>query len=199
MRILPICPALFLLPAGFIVLPSAAASAVVVPSTCPPYEIEGSIEPAPTDLDVTAQATVYLHTGSEPLPDHQVFATFTTESGEPVGEPVVLVTNAEGRAAVAVPDGATSVSFVAEGPENPECVSGGEPSVALEISAGGGAISGDSIPGGLSDLVPDEGLAHTGPVTAGVVATAVLVGAVGCGVWMGRGRKVRGVESMQTG
>lgn len=191
MRTLPICRALFLLPLGFVMLSSGPAGAEVASTSCPPYEIEGSIEPTSSDPDIVRQATVYLHSGDEPLVDHQVFATFTTANGDPVGDPVLIVTNPEGRAAVAVPDGATDVSFVAEGPENPACSSGDEPSVALVISAGAGTMPVDSAPGGSFEIDPDGGLAHTGPVTTGVVAAAVVVGAAGCGVWMGRGRKVR--------
>ncbi len=177
-----------------IVTMMAEANSVLaqVPSiSCPPYEIEGTITPADTGVDTgVRQASVYVHTDGEPQRDHQVFATFTTSSGEPIGEPVVMTTDSQGRAVAPVPEGSTAVSFVAEGPDNPACL-GPEPSVALEIAATSGSIPENE---GFDDDVnpPGEpGLADTGPVTAGVVATAVLVGAVGCGLWIGRGRRVR--------
>lgn len=173
---------------------SAPAVAEVAPDPCPAYEIEGSIEPTSNDLSAAGLASVYLHTGSEPLADHQVFATFTTQSGEAVGEPVMMTTNSEGRSVVPVPDGATNVSFVAEGPDNPVCVDGADANVALEIAMAGAEVPGEFTPSGLSETGPDGSLAYTGPVTTGVVAAAVVVGAVGCGVWMGRGRKVRIAE-----
>lgn len=181
---------------GFFVVTLNAASiarAEAVTSSCPAYEIEGSIEPAFEDPDSTSQAAVFVHTGGEPLVSHQVFATFTSDGDEPIGEPVVMVTDADGRATVPVPVGATGVSFVAEGPDNPACVvpDGAEPSVALEISSVLGATPENDDADEISAPVQDGGLAYTGPVTTGVVAAAVLVGAVGCGVWMGRGRKAR--------
>lgn len=167
-------------------LSAGNASAQAPSPDCPSYEIEGTIEPV-SDGDSAPQVAVYLHIGVEPVVGHQVFATFVDESGVEVGEAVVLTTGDDGRAVAPVPAGAVSVAFVADSPDQPEClaVSGSEPSVSLEIRSS----SGESV-----DPQPDAGLAHTGPVTAGVVATAVLVAALGCGVWMGRGRKGVGRE-----
>ena len=162
---------------GAVAVPVAAEDGV---SDCPVYDIEGSIEP-PTETG--SMASVYLHNGAEPITDQRVFATFTTADGDPVGEPVALTTGPDGRASTPVPSGATQVSFVAESPEDLVCSAGSEPSVALEIRPSG---AGPVEPGPPSDPV----LARTGPVTAGVLASAVLVGAAGCGVWMGRGRRI---------
>lgn len=150
-------------------------------SACPVYDIEGSIEP-PTENVSTA--SVYLHIGTEPIDGQRVFATFTTIDGDPVGDPVALTTGSDGRASTPVPIGAAQVSFLAESPEGLVCSAGSEPSVALEIRpTGAGPIEEE--PGAPSDPV----LARTGPVSAGVLASAVLVGAAGCGVWVGRGRR----------
>ena len=160
----------------------ASVSAQTVSSDCPAYEIEGSIEPG-SDEGTAPRVKVYLHIGAEPVVGHQVFATFTDVNGAEVGEAAVLVTGTDGRALAPVPQEAASVSFVADSPDQPAClaVGGSEPSVSLEIQASNGNLEAPN---------PDGQLAHTGPVTAGVVAVAVLVAALGCGVWMGRGRKV---------
>lgn len=165
--------------AGAVAVPVVAADGV---SDCPVYDIEGSIEP-PTETGSTA--SVYLHSGAEPIAGHRVFATFTTGDGDPVGDPVVLTTGPDGRASIPVPSEATQVSFVAESPEDLVCSTGSEPDVALEIRSPGAEPSGD-VPG----VPSDPALARTGPVTAGVLVAAVLVGAAGCGVWMGRGRRI---------
>lgn len=163
-----------------------SVSAQTGSSECPAYEIEGSIEPM-SDEGAAPQVAVYLHIGAEPVAGHRVFATFTNVDGVEVGEAMVLTTGEDGRAAAPVPEGAVSVSFVAESPDQPAClaISGSEPSVSLEIRV---ATGNPENPG------PEGQLAHTGPVTAGVAATAVLAAALGCGVWMGRGRKVSGHE-----
>ena len=163
--------------AGAVAAPAAAEDGV---SDCPVYDIEGSIEP-PTETGSTA--SVYLHIGAEPIAGQRVFATFTTADGDPVGEPVALTTGPDGRASTPVPTGATQVSFVAESPEDLVCSAGSEPSVALEIRPTGAGPDESGAPS-------DPALARTGPVSAGVLAAAVLVGAVGCGVWMGRGRRI---------
>lgn len=163
--------------AGAVAAPAAAEDGV---SDCPVYDIEGSIEP-PTETGSTA--SVFLHIGAEPIAGQRVFATFTTADGDPVGEPVALTTGPDGRASTPVPSGATQVSFVAESPVDLVCSAGSEPNVALEIRPTG---AGPVEPGTPSD----PALARTGPVSAGVLASAVLVGAVGCGVWMGRGRRI---------
>lgn len=163
--------------AGAVAAPAAAEDGV---SDCPVYDIEGSIEP-PTETE--SSASVFLHIGAEPIAGQRVFATFTTAEGDPVGEPVALTTGPDGRASTPVPSGATQVAFVAESPEDLVCSAGSEPSVALEIRPTG---AGPVEPGTPSD----PALARTGPVSAGVLASAVLVGAVGCGVWMGRGRRI---------
>jgi hypothetical protein len=140
-----------------------------------------------------SQASVFVHNGDLPLADYQVFATFTSAEIEPVGEPLMMTTDSAGRAFVAVPEGASNVSFVAEGPDNPACSvpEGTEPSVALEILPTLGVIPANGEPENVVNFPGEGDLAYTGPVSTGVVAAAVLVGAAGCGVWIGRGRKVR--------
>ncbi|MFM1751075.1 MAG: hypothetical protein RL119_37 [Actinomycetota bacterium] len=162
-------------------------------TSCPPYEIEGSIETASGAEGSMSQASVFVHNGDQPLADYQVFATFSSAGNEPVGEPLMMTTDSAGRAAVAVPEGALSVSFVAEGPDNPACSvpEGTEPSVALEIFPVSGVSPEDGESEAVVDLPGNGELAYTGPVSTGVVAAAVLAAAAGCGVWMGRGRKVR--------
>ena len=154
---------------------------------CPAYEIEGTIEPGESG----SMASVYVHTGSEPVVGQEVFATFTDPDGQSIGEPTMLITATDGRATLPVPPEATGVSFVAESSDDQSCTvpSGAEPSVALEI----GALI-DAPEGSESTVTGDAPgqLAHTGPVSPGVVAAAVLLGALGCGVWMGRGRRVHG-------
>ena len=172
---------------------SAPVQAGESPEICPAYEIEGSIEPAANVEGEVSQASVYVHTNDQPLVGQTIFATFTIDGNEPVGEPVMLTTDSEGRAFVAVPAGATSVSFVAEGPDNLNCLvpEGSEPSVALEIFPPSGIVAESGEPWDRGEQPPGEELAYTGPVTAGVIAVAVLVAAMGCGVWIGRGRKVQ--------
>lgn len=163
---------------GVVAVKAAAEDGV---SDCPVYDIEGSIEP-PTETRSTA--SVYLHIGAEPIADQRVFATFTTADGDPVGDPVALTTGSDGRASTPVPSGATQVAFVADSPDDLACSAGSEPSVALEIRpTGTGPVDGEF---GASS---DPTLARTGPVSAGVLASAILVGAAGCGVWVGRGRR----------
>jgi hypothetical protein len=100
------------------------------PKPCATYEIEGTIEPGldlmpdsvtgpvtdAGDQVLVREAEVYLHLGDVALERHQVFATFTGALNEMIGDPVLLVTNGEGRASVDVPPGAVNVAFMTESP-----------------------------------------------------------------------------------
>lgn len=105
------------------------------PKPCATYEIEGTIEPGlelmpdsvpgpvtdEGDQVLVRQAEVYLHLGDVALERHQVFATFTGALNEMIGDPVLLVTNGEGRATVDVPPGAVNVAFMTESPGSGNC------------------------------------------------------------------------------
>lgn len=212
------------------------------PKPCATYEIEGTIksgldlvpdsvsdpatEPAsePGDQVLVRQAEVYLHLGGVALVRHQVFATFTSALNEMIDDPVLLVTNGEGRATVDVPPGAVNVAFMTESPGSGNCVNrpetGDEPViVAVDVPVQptiDGPIGGnqgityddifDQIIGGevaannaQADLTlaseatsaPTE-LAHTGPISPGVLALTVIVLGTGIGLGLGRGRRLHG-------
>lgn len=148
---------------------------------CPAYEIEGSIDPPVLGDDGAVRtASAYLHTQDDPLSNHQVIATFTDAEGSVIDEPVILVTDAGGRARIDVPVGAESVDFVAEGPSDLTCstADGSDPRVLLRIvpASSSGAPS------------PAEELARTGPVTDAVVVLSLLLLAIGASVGTGWGR-----------
>ena len=202
------------------------------PKPCATYEIEGTIEPGldsvpgpatdTGDQVLVRQAKVYLHLGDVALERHQVFATFTGALNEMIGDPVLLVTNGEGRATVDVPPGAVNVAFMTESPGSGNCADrpeiGDEPViVAVDVPVRptiDGPIGGnqgvtyddifDPIVGGevavnnaQGDLplvseatsVPTK-LAHTGPISPGVLALTVVVLGAGIGLGLGRGRRV---------
>ena len=93
------------------------------PRPCVTYEIEGTIgSPESSPLEQTLEAEVYVHFGEKPLYDHQVFATFSGEMDQMLGEPVLLVTNELGRATVEVPEEAVNVAFMTESPGPEHCV-----------------------------------------------------------------------------
>ena len=206
------------------------------PKPCATYEIEGTIEPGlelmPDSLPgpvtdageqvLVRQAEVYLHLGDVALERHQVFATFTGALNEMIGDPVLLVTDGEGRATVDVPPGAVNVAFMTESPGSGNCADhseiGDEPViVAVDVpvqptidgpiggSQGvtyddifdpivGGEVEANNAQGDLplaseATSVPTK-LAHTGPISPGVLVVTVVVLGAGIGLGLGRGRRV---------
>lgn len=160
------------------------------PAPCPAYVIEGSISPPVAGGSSSERmASVYVHTSGEPLADRQVVATFSDASGSAIGEPMVLVTNAGGRAEVQVPQTAESVNFIAETPDTPSCLGEGDddPRVLLEILPI--EVPAAEVPDGVP--VPDGGqdLAETGPVTDVIALASLLLLAFGAAVGTGRGRR----------
>lgn len=154
---------------------------------CPEYTIEGTIDPPSSAVGESERtASVYVHAGEEPISSRQVIATFSDPSGTPIGEPSILVTDADGRARVAVPPSADSVNFVSETPDVPGCPSsvGLDPRVLLEI-----VPVTDPMEGGPGVDVPEEALAKTGPVSDIVALASLLLLAFGAAVGTGRGRR----------
>ena len=206
------------------------------PKPCATYEIEGTIKPGldsvldsvpvpatdSGDQVLVRQAEVYVHLGGVALERHQVFASFTGALNEMIGEPVLLVTDGEGRAAVDVPPGAVNVAFITESPGSGNCVNRPEIAdepviVAVDVpiqptidgpiggSQGvtyddifdpivGGEVVANNVRGDLplaseATSAPTE-LAHTGPISPGVLALTVVVLGAGIGLGLGRGRRV---------
>ena len=203
------------------------------PKPCLNYEIEGTIDPKvelsayPIDDLTVRQANAYLHMGDKPLRGHQVFATFVGAMNENIGEPVLLLTDDDGRVTVEVPLMAVKVAFMAESPDSGNC-SGisetmNEPSVVAvtipvlptfdgptggdtgityndifnPISGSQGGVKNES--SDLSQVATEAGipgeLAHTGPISQGVVVLTVVVLGLGFGVGLGRGRRALGATS----
>lgn len=179
---------------GSFLLPMAVSSSVAEAQDqappCPAYVLEGTISAPETEgSDTVRTASVYAHTTGEPLANRQVIATFTDASGATVGEPAVLVTDAGGRAEIAVPDSADSVNFVAEAPDAPGCLGedGADQRVLLEILPVGPPPTG---PTEQPDGPPaQDTLAHTGPVSDVIALASVLLLALGASVGTGRGRR----------
>lgn len=158
---------------------------------CPAYVIEGSIgAPTPEASDPVRMASVYVHATGQPLVDRQVVATFSDASGSAIGEPAVLVTDADGRAEVAVPPSAESVNFVSEAPDSAGCAGedGSDPRVLLEIIPVAAPTA--DVPDGVPvEDGSDEALARTGPVSDGIALASLLLLAFGAAVGTGRGRR----------
>ncbi len=193
---------------------SAERPVLAEPQPCVTYQIEGTIDaPETLSLDQKREAEVYVHFGDKPLVRHQVFASFTGALGEFLGEPVLLVTDELGQATVEVLQGATSVAFMTEspGPENcSESAGGSEEPVVVTAnvvvsptidgpvgqnnSVTYDEISGPVVEPKISELSFEvTELAHTGPISRGVLAVSVVVAGAGIGFGLGRGRRfVRG-------
>jgi len=192
----------------------SAQPVLAEPKPCVSYQIEGTLDPIDALTPRTVQtASVSVHFGDTPLKRHQVFASFIGSDDELIGEPALLVTNDLGRGTVEVPQGTVNVAFMTESPGPSDC-SGStrgsdEPVVVTtnvvvsptidepvgqnnsvtydEIS---GAVEGPKIP---ELAVEAAELAHTGPISRGVLAISVVVAGAGIGLGLGRGRRfVRG-------
>lgn len=192
----------------------SAQPVLAEPKPCVSYQIEGTLDPNDAlTLGATQTASVSVHFGDTPLKRHQVFASFIGSDDELIGEPALLVTNDLGRGTVEVPQGTVNVAFMTESPGSSDCSgsTGGsdEPVVVTtnvvvsptidepvgqnnsvtydEIS---GAVEGPKIP---ELAVEAAELAHTGPISRGVLAISVVVAGAGIGLGLGRGRRfVRG-------
>ena len=188
----------------------SAQPVLAEPKPCVSYQIEGTLDPNDAlTLGATQTASVYVHFGDTPLKRHQVFASFIGSDDELIGEPALLVTNDLGRGTVEVPQGTVNVAFMTESPGSSDCSgsTGGsdEPVVVTtnvvvsptidepvgqnnsvtydEIS---GAVEGPKIP---ELAVEAAELAHTGPISRGVLAISVVVAGAGIGLGLGRGRR----------
>ena len=192
----------------------SAQPVLAEPKPCVSYQIEGTLDPVDAMTSGAAQmASVYVHFGEVPLKRHQVFASFIGSDDELIGEPALLVTNDLGRGTVEVPQGTVNVAFMTESPGSSDCSEttrgSDEPVVVTtnvvvsptidepvgqnnsvtydEIS---GAVEGPKIP---ELAVEAAELAHTGPISRGVLAISVVVAGAGIGLGLGRGRRfVRG-------
>jgi len=192
----------------------SAQPVLAEPKPCVSYQIEGTLDPNDAlTLRATQTASVYVHFGDTPLKRHQVFASFIGSDDELIGEPALLVTNDLGRGTVEVPQGTVNVAFMTESPGSTYCSEttrgSDEPVVVTanvvvsptidepvgqnnsvtydEIS---GAVEGPKIP---ELAVEAAELAHTGPISRGVLAISVVVAGAGIGLGLGRGRRfVRG-------
>ena len=188
----------------------SAQPVLAEPKPCVSYQIEGTLDPIDAlTLGATQTASVSVHFGDTPLKRHQVFASFIGTDDELIGEPALLVTNDLGRGTVEVPQGTVNVAFMTESPGSSDCSgsTGGsdEPVVVTtnvvvsptidepvgqnnsvtydEIS---GAVEGPKIP---ELAVEAAELAHTGPISRGVLAVSVVVAGAGIGLGLGRGRR----------
>jgi len=188
----------------------SAQPVLAEPKPCVSYQIEGTLDPIDAlTLGATQTASVSVHFGDTPLKRHQVFASFIGSDDELIGEPALLVTNDLGRGTVEVPQGTVNVAFMTESPGSTYC-SGStrgsdEPVVVTanvvvsptidepvgqnnsvtydEIS---GAVEGPKIP---ELAVEAAELAHTGPISRGVLAISVVIVGAGIGLGLGRGRR----------
>jgi len=192
----------------------SAQPVLAEPKPCVSYQIEGTLDPIDAlTLGATQTASVSVHFGDTPLKRHQVFASFIGSDDELIGEPALLVTNDLGRGTVEVPQGTVNVAFMTESPGSSDCSEttrgSDEPVVVTanvvvsptidepvgqnnsvtydEIS---GAVVGPKIP---ELSVEAAELAHTGPISRGVLAISVVIVGAGIGLGLGRGRRfVRG-------
>ena len=119
-----------------IVLATAALQVGSTPpaAACSSYSIDGGIDqPVPDSyasgsaavIEVTA--TAFVHDGGEPLANHVVWASFTMGEGFAPVEPLLAVTDIDGRVSVTLPVGATGVVFRTEAPPSSGCVDPGAP------------------------------------------------------------------------
>ena len=189
----------------------SAQPVLAEPKPCVSYQIEGTLDPIDALTPRTVQtASVSVHFGDTPLKRHQVFASFIGSDDELIGEPALLVTNDLGRGTVEVPQGTVNVAFMTESPGSSDCSEttrgSDEPVVVTtnvvvsptidgpvgqnnsvtydEIS---GAVEGPKIP---ELAVEAAELAHTGPISRGVLAISVVIVGAGIGLGLGRGRRI---------
>ena len=188
----------------------SAQPVLAEPKPCVSYQIEGTLDPIDALTPSTAQtASVYVHFGDTPLKRHQVFASFIGSGDELIGEPALLVTNELGRGTVEVPQGTVNVAFMTESPGSTQCSGSNsgsdEPAVVtanvlVSPSIDGpvgqnnsvtyddlaGLVVGPKIP---ELSVEAAELAHTGPISRGVLAISVVIVGAGIGLGLGRGRR----------
>lgn len=212
--------------APVVVVPIAVVATGMMPGTTPPaaacssYSIDGGIdqpgiESSTTDptsdsgiaaIEITA--TAFVHDGGEPLPNHVVWASFTMADGVAPVEPLLAVTDIDGRVSVTLPVGATGVVFRTEAPPSGGCdATGASPSIT---------VPGDLVPGDPTEPeivmveipAPTEVLERTGfgpqpssdasPV-APIVATALPRTGPGAGGFLLGGLAVAGGAGLVLG
>jgi hypothetical protein len=188
----------------------SAQPVLAEPKPCVSYQIEGTLDPVDAMTSGAAQmASVYVHFGEVPLKRHQVFASFIGSGDELIGEPALLVTNELGRGTVEVPQGTVNVAFMTESPGSTQCSGSNsgsdEPAVVtanvlVSPSIDGpvgqnNAVTYDDLAGLVVEpkipALPGESaqLAHTGPISRGVLAISVVIAGAGIGLGLGRGRR----------
>ena len=192
----------------------SAQPVLAEPKPCVSYQIEGTLDPIDAlTLGATQTASVSVHFGDTPLKRHQVFASFIGSGDELIGEPALLVTNELGRGTVEVPQGTVNVAFMTESPGSSDCSEttrgSDEPVVVTANVVVSPTIDGpvgqnnsvtyDEISGPVvGPKIPELSveaaeLAHTGPISRGVLAISVVIVGAGIGLGLGRGRRfVRG-------
>ncbi|MEY3796907.1 MAG: hypothetical protein RLZZ170_921 [Actinomycetota bacterium] len=189
----------------------SAQPVLAEPKPCVSYQIEGTLDPIDASTLRTAQtASVYVHFGDTPLKRHQVFASFIGTDDELIGEPALLVTNDLGRGTVEVPQGTVNVAFMTESPGSSDCSEttrgSDEPVVVTANVVVSPTIDGpvgqnnsvtyDEISGPVvGPKIPELSveaaeLAHTGPISRGVLAISVVIVGAGIGLGLGRGRRI---------
>jgi hypothetical protein len=188
----------------------SAQPVLAEPKPCVSYQIEGTLDPNDAlTLGATQTASVYVHFGDTPLKRHQVFASFIGTDDELIGEPALLVTNDLGRGTVEVPQGTVNVAFMTESPGSSDCSEttrgSDEPVVVTATVVVSPTIDGpvgqnnsvtyDEISGPVvGPKIPELSveaaeLAHTGPISRGVLAISVVIVGAGIGLGLGRGRR----------
>ena len=188
----------------------SAQPVLAEPKPCVSYQIEGTLDPNDAlTLGATQTASVSVHFGDTPLKRHQVFASFIGSDDELIGEPALLVTNDLGRGTVEVPQGTVNVAFMTESPGSSDCSEttrgSDEPVVVtanvvvsptIDGAVGqNNAVTYDEISGPVvGPKIPELSveaaeLAHTGPISRGVLAISVVIVGAGIGLGLGRGRR----------
>jgi hypothetical protein len=188
----------------------SAQPVLAEPKPCVSYQIEGTLDPNDAlTLGAAQTASVYVHFGDTPLKRHQVFASFIGTDDELIGEPALLVTNDLGRGTVEVPQGTVNVAFMTESPGSSDCSEttrgSDEPVVVTANVVVSPTIDGpvgqnnsvtyDEISGPVvGPKIPELSveaaeLAHTGPISRGVLAISVVIVGAGIGLGLGRGRR----------
>ena len=189
----------------------SAQPVLAEPKPCVSYQIEGTLDPNDAlTLGATQTASVYVHFGDTPLKRHQVFASFIGSDDELIGGPALLVTNDLGRGTVEVPQGTVNVAFMTESPGSSDCSEttrgSDEPVVVTANVVVSPTIDGpvgqnnsvtyDEISGPVvGPKIPELSveaaeLAHTGPISRGVLAISVVIVGAGIGLGLGRGRRI---------
>ena len=112
-----------------------APSTTDAPLPCGSYQVDGGLAFGLAAVSVTSDGVG--------LAGRQVFAVFTDESGEVIGEPTLLLTDTAGSASLSAPDSAVGVEFVTEAPPA-DCE--GEPEVISVTRATPGADLGIPVP-----------------------------------------------------